>query len=161
MVSSRALCSALIAAAVALVLAGCATGQAASSTTSSRAGSPTSAPSTAPASPTRTPSATGSPSAAEPPAAAPDAAVGRAAAVRACESIAPGFSASNVAAALPSAAEAARNDAIWQDLATDLAFIHDNPIDPATGEGPQKTVDDASAVAQECFSRAGVQVSQD
>ncbi|MFF2052593.1 hypothetical protein ACFVU2_13410 [Leifsonia sp. NPDC058194] len=161
MVSSRALRGALVAVAVATVLAGCAPGRTATTATASGSSSPT-----ATARPTATPSmtpppATGAPVTSDPPAGAPDTAAGLAAAVRACQSVAPGFSASNVAAAAPLAAEAARNDQAWQALADDLAFIRDNPIDPETGVGPQKTVDDASAVAQECFSHAGVQVSQD
>jgi hypothetical protein len=110
--------------------------------------------------PVATPTSTDIPVAPAPPASI-DPAAGLAAAVRACQAVASGFSAANVAAATPLAAEAAQHDPDWQTFADDLAFIDSNPIDPETGEGPQQTIDDATAVAQVCFSRAGVQVSQD
>ena len=81
-------------------------------------------------------------------------------AVQACESVSGGFAAASVAAAAASAARAAAMDPQFATLADKLTFIRDNPIDPATGEGPQQTIDDASSVAQECLA-LGVQVSQD
>ncbi|WP_233265514.1 hypothetical protein [Leifsonia sp. AG29] len=90
-----------------------------------------------------------------------DAAGAKALAVQACQTIASGFAANNVAAAAPLAAQAAAKDPRWAPLAADLDFIQRNPIDPNTGEGPQKTAEDAAAAAHDCFTLAGVQVSQD
>ena len=81
--------------------------------------------------------------------------------MRACRAIASGFSAANVAQGAPLAAQAAGGDRVWGPLAADLDFIQKNPIDPNTGAGPQKTADDAAAAAHDCFTLAGVQVSQD
>ncbi|WP_431220585.1 hypothetical protein [Leifsonia xyli] len=50
---------------------------------------------------------------------------------------------------------------MWQPLATKLEFIRTHPIDPNTGAGSQTTVEYSSAVAQDCFTLAGVTVSQD
>jgi hypothetical protein len=107
-------------------------------------GSPTPAPSTPPATPV-----------------AGDPAGAKALAVRACQAISGGFAAGSVAQAAPLAAQAAARDSLWGPLAADLDFIQKNPIDPNTGEGPQQTADDASAAAHDCFTLAGVQVSQD
>jgi len=46
-------------------------------------------------------------------------------------------------------------------MASKLEFIRTHPIDPNTGAGPQTTVDDSTAVAHDCFTLAGVTVSQD
>lgn len=46
-------------------------------------------------------------------------------------------------------------------MASNLEFIRTHPIDPNTGAGPQATVDDSTAVAHDCFTLAGVTVSQD
>ena len=81
--------------------------------------------------------------------------------MQACQAIQSGFSAANVAKAAPIAAQAASGDSLWNPLAADLDFIQKNPIDPNTGAGPQKTADDAAAAAHDCFTLAGVQVSQD
>jgi|GEM_PF-3491564 len=112
---------------------------------------------------TPTPAATGTP-VADPPATAPaphDPAAAKALAVQACETIADGFAADRVATAAPLAAQAAGADGVWQPLATDLEFIRTHPIDPQTGVGPQKTVDSSTAAAHDCFTLAGVTVSQD
>jgi len=162
MVSPRAVRSALAVVLAVVALSGCAhpapgaastvdPSTAATATPSHPAGSASPLPSSSPTAGASTPG----------PSTPADPAAGLAAAARACQAIAGGFSAANVAAALAPAAEAARNDLIWQPLTDDLTFIANNPIDPNTGEGPQKTVDDASAVADLCFSKAGVQVSQD
>lgn len=81
--------------------------------------------------------------------------------MQACQTIASGFAADRVAQASPLAAQAAAKDSLWGPLAADLEFIRQNPIDPNTGAGPQKTADDAAAAAHDCFTLAGVQVSQD
>ncbi|GIT81197.1 hypothetical protein LLS1_28660 [Leifsonia sp. LS1] len=160
MVSSRSTRGALVILSIALALAGCAQSapealRSTSSAPPSSTGTPTSTPamSAPPVSEDPTPSA--------PPAGSADPVAGLASAVNACQAVANGFSAAGVAAAAPLAAEAASHDPVWTSLAEDLEFIRSNPIDPETGAGSQKTVDDASAVAEECFSRAGVQVSQD
>ncbi|ANF33026.1 hypothetical protein A0130_16390 [Leifsonia xyli] len=90
-----------------------------------------------------------------------DPAAAKALAVQACETIADGFAADRVATAAPLAAQAAGADGVWQPLATDLEFIRTHPIDPQTGVGPQKTVDSSTAAAHDCFTLAGVTVSQD
>lgn len=155
-----------------LALSGCApqapaaTSAGVHSSASSRATTtPTPGSSTAPATPTAP--ATSGPVASTPPTpppappAAGDTAGAKALAVRACQAISSGFAADNVAQAAPLAAQAAAADSKWGPLAADLDFIQKNPIDPNTGEGPQKTADDASAAAHDCFTLAGVQVSQD
>ncbi|MGH1548030.1 hypothetical protein ACRAWB_02155 [Leifsonia poae] len=81
--------------------------------------------------------------------------------MQACETIADGFAAASVATAAPLAAQAAAGDAVWQPLANDLEFIRTHPIDPQTGVGPQQTVDSSTAAAHDCFTLAGVTVSQD
>jgi hypothetical protein len=112
---------------------------------------------TTPAPPTSaTPTTTQSPGSA-----GPDPAAARSLAIQACQAIAGGFAAGSVAQARPLAAEAATHDAIWRPLADDLDFIEKNPIDPETGEGPQETIDDSTTAAHDCYTLAGVQVSQD
>jgi hypothetical protein len=147
-------------AAVVLLLAGCA-GK--TDTASGDLPSPTITATT----PTATPTATGTPTATTAPTSpattAPggDPAAAKASAVQSCQAVQEGFSAGNVAAALPLATAAAGMDSTWQRLASNLQFIHDHPIDPDTGAGPQQTVDDSTAVAHDCFTLAGVTVSQD
>lgn len=143
--------TAVVAIAAGISLSGCAA-QDAKPPVSSSPASPIAGPSTTPStSPTPTPSppATSTPTDA------------RGFATQACQAVAEGFAADRVGVAAAAAARASALDSQFAVLATDLAFIRDNPIDPTTGEGPQQTVDDANAVAQECFSRVGVQVSQD
>lgn len=154
------------AAVLALALAGCAPTSGADA--GSRTPSPT-ATRTAGHTPSPTPTATRTPEPATtdtpgspgPTGAPVDAAGAKALAVQACQTIAGGFAADRVAAAAPLAAAAAAKDGVWNPLAANLAFIHANPINPETGEGPQKTVEDSSAVAHDCFTLAGVTVSQD
>lgn len=131
-------------------------------------GSFTAAPlSTASATPTATPSPAPTEAPAPvpaPPAPAPaplDPAAAQSLAVQACETVADGFSAARVAAAAPLAAQAAGADARWQPLAAYLEFTRTHPIDPQTGAGPQQTVDSSTAAAHDCFTLAGVTVSQD
>ena len=81
--------------------------------------------------------------------------------VQACETISDGFAADRVAAAAPLAAQAAAADTGWQPLAVKLEFIHTHPINPDTGAGPQATIDYSASVAHDCFTLAGVTVSQD
>ena len=81
--------------------------------------------------------------------------------VQACETISEGFAADRVAAAAPLAAQAAAADTGWQPLAVKLEFIHTHPINPDTGAGPQATIDYSASVAHDCFTLAGVTVSQD
>jgi len=81
--------------------------------------------------------------------------------VQACETISDGFAADRVAAAAPLAAQAAAADTGWQPLAAKLEFIHTHPINPDTGAGPQATIDYSASVAHDCFTLAGVTVSQD
>ena len=150
-----------LAAALMVTLSGCAP-DAPAATSAGRA--PTATVSPAPSvTPTPVPTADGSPAPATPPTTpvAADPAAGKALAVRACQAISAGFAAASVAQAAPLASEAAAKDSVWGPLATDLDFIQKNPIDPNTGEGPQQTAEDASAAAHECFTLAGVQVSQD
>ncbi|MGN6502838.1 MAG: hypothetical protein ACTHKX_08050 [Pseudolysinimonas sp.] len=112
---------------------------------------------------TPTPTPTGAP-VPDPPATAPtppDPAAAKALAVQACETIADGFAATSVATAAPLAAQAAGADVRWQPLAAYLEFIRTHPIDPQTGAGPQQTVDSSTAAAHDCFTLAGVTVSQD
>ena len=151
-----------------LALAGCVPAAPADTSATPHTGSTSASPS-----PTPTPGASGSPEpgAAPTPAPAPsapagpptasDPAGGKALAVQACQAIAGGFAAGSVAQAAPLAARAAADDPLWSPLAGDLDFIQKNPIDPNTGQGPQQTADDAAAAAHDCFTLAGVQVSQD
>jgi len=155
----------LIGAVAAMTLAGCTPqAQSAASSHSSRPSSsathrptpthtsdrPTTSPAPSASTPPDPPSGTGS-----------DPAAAKALAVKACQAIAGGFAAASVAQARPLAQEAAQRDPIWIPLADDLAYIEKNPIDPNTGEGPQKTIDDSATAAHDCFHLAGVQVSQD
>ncbi len=82
-------------------------------------------------------------------------------AVKACEAILPGLSADRVAVATPLAVQAAAIDSTWAPLATRLTFVRDHPIDPNTGQGPQQTIDDSHAAADDCFTLAHVPVAND
>jgi hypothetical protein len=86
---------------------------------------------------------------------------GRALASQACSAVANGFSAANVASATKLARSAADGDATWATLATQLTFVMQHPIDPATGQGPQETVQDSEAIAQFCLNSLGVPVNAD
>jgi hypothetical protein len=158
------------AAVVALALAGCAPKSGADAGTQTPFPTPTltasptptpTAPATQTPGPTTGPDATDAPDAPAPTGAPVDTAGAKALAVQACQQVADGFAATRVAAATPLAAAAAAKDGVWKPLAANLAFINANPINPETGAGPQKTVDDSSAVARDCFTLAGVTVSQD
>ncbi len=153
MPNTRIRWTAVVAIAAAISLSGC-TPQDAKPPVSNTPASPIAGSTTSPT-PTPTPTPTPSLPATSTPTDA------RGFATQACQAVAQGFAADRVGAAAASAARASALDPQFAVLATDLAFIRDNPIDPTTGEGPQQTIDDANAVAQECFSRVGVQVSQD
>ncbi|WP_374007438.1 hypothetical protein [Leifsonia sp. LS-T14] len=154
--------SLLAGAVLAAVLTGCApqgdqagTATPTSSTTRTSTSRATPTPT---ATPTETPVALPSPEASSVPTGNPAA---KALAVQACEAVSGGFAADNVAAAAPLAAQAASADTGWQPLADKLEFIRTHPIDPETGEGPRATIDYSAAVAHDCFTQAGVTVSQD
>ena len=158
------------AALLATALSGCAGkgGIAADPFPNSELATPSASPSPTPTpAPTSTaPAAAPVPGSSDGPAPAPapapaDPAAARALAVQACQTIADGFAAASVDAAAPLAAQAAAGDAQWQPLATELEFIRTHPIDPQTGAGPQQTVTDSYSAAQNCFTLAGVTVSQD
>lgn len=131
-----------------------------SPTIDSPAATPVATPTPTATAPTGDPVSTSAP-VTTPPAGPVDAPGAKALAVQACETVADGFAADRVAAAAPLAADAASRDGMWAPLATNLEFIRTHPIDPQTGAGPQKTVEDSSAVARDCFTLAGVTVSQD
>jgi hypothetical protein len=154
----------MYASAAVLSLAGCvpSTQSSGSSHAPSRTSSHTATPTDEASTTSPAPSTSATPTGPQTPGnAGPDPEGARALAVKACQAIAGGFAAGSVAQARPLAAEAATHDAIWRPLADDLDFIEKNPIDPETGEGPQQTIDDSTTAAHDCFTLAGVQVSQD
>ena len=160
------------------VLSGCApqsSSAQSSSAQNTQAGTPTSSSSatsssTAAATPTATPTGPATTNPTDVPTAVPEPApsstpsgnpAAKALIVQACETISDGFAADRVAAAAPLAAQAAAADTGWQPLAVKLEFIHTHPINPDTGAGPQATIDYSASVAHDCFTLAGVTVSQD